>query len=275
MTAGNDEDGVLAYRPHAPRSMIPLPVAMAGAILLLAVSALALMRLPVSAGGERSALALLLFGLGAMVVLGALAAWVVAEIGLARAAPATTARPAVAMSAFIGSEIVFFAAFFAVYLYYAADPEIAGLSAWPPASARPPAAWGGPLVNTLVLLASGVAVAVSHGALLRGYSRVARLCLAGAIALGITFLALQAREYGLSPLRYEDGIYPSLFYLATGFHGFHVAIGLVMLAVCVARIGSGRLHLQRHFGFEAAVWYWHFVDAVWLVLFAVFYVWVS
>jgi cytochrome c oxidase subunit 3 len=253
---------------------IPLPAAMAGSLLLLALGALAFMRLPLAANGTRGVAALLLLSLGVAAVLSALTTWVFRTIWAADRATGATQSPRVAMFAFIASEIVFFAAFFWVYLYYAIDPEIAGMTAWPPAAARPPAAWGGPLINTAILLSSGVAVAGAYDLLLRGSDRTAQLCLMGAIGLGLIFLALQGREYWLSPLHYQDGIYPSLFYIATGFHGLHVVIGLVMIGVCVVRLRGGKFDPQRHFGFEAAVWYWHFVDAVWLILFAVFYVWV-
>jgi cytochrome c oxidase subunit 3 len=97
--------------------------------------------------------------------------------------------------------------------------------------------------------------------------------LAVAIALGLAFLGLQAREFLLATFGYRDGVYPSVFFLATGFHGLHVLIGVCLLAVCLARVLANALAAPGSFGFDAAVWYWHFVDAVWLLLFAVFYAW--
>jgi cytochrome c oxidase subunit 3 len=188
------------------------------------------------------------------------------------AAKPDTLGPRIAMLAFVASEVLFFSAFFAAYFYYAGDPEVAGLTAWPPAAARPLDAWGGPLLNTALLLSSGAAVAIAHQAMLTGRKESTQLCLGAAIALGLGFLVLQGREYWLSHLHYGDGVYPSLFFLTTGFHGVHVVVGLAMLAVSLARVRDGRLDPQRQFGFEASVWYWHFVDAVWLVLFAVLYV---
>lgn len=271
MTADDRSGRARGLGAGAVLSAIPLPAAMAGSILLLALCALAFMRLPLAAGGTLGTTAPVLLVLGAASALAMLAAWVVRSIGTGRTTAVATVSPRVAMLAFIVSEIMFFAAFFTVYITYAADPEVSGTTAWPGAAMRPPAAWGGPLVNTLVLLTSGVAVAGAHEAWLRGKDRTAQLCLMAAVSLGGAFLLLQGREYALSPLHYEDGIYPSLFYITTGFHSLHVAVGLAMLAICVARLRGGGFDPQRHFGFEAAVWYWHFVDAVWLIVFAVFY----
>jgi cytochrome c oxidase subunit 3 len=274
MTLDNESDGGRGRRLVKALSSVALPPIAAGSVLLLAVSALAFMRLPLAPGGGRSLVALLLLGIGGAAALGAIVAWVIGTSTASGGSPSRASIARFALFAFIASEIMFFAAYFAVYLYYAADTEVAGLTAWPPPGARPPAAWGGPLLNTLILLVTGAAVARAHDAGLRGSTTTALLCLLCAIALGLAFLGLQGREYWLSQLRFQDGIYPSLFYLTTGFHAFHVAVGLAMLAVSATRLLGSRFDPRRHFGFEASVWYWHFVDAVWLMLFAVFYVWV-
>ncbi len=111
----------------------------------------------------------------------------------------------------------------------------------------------------------------AHQALLSGKRKRAVVILAITVALGAAFLGLQAREYWLTTFSYRDGAFASLFFIATGFHGLHVSIGATFLFVCLVLIRSGALTQRRHFAFEAAVWYWHFVDVVWLMLFLVFY----
>ena len=93
------------------------------------------------------------------------------------------------------------------------------------------------------------------------------------VLLGVIFTVLQAFEYSHAPFSFKDGIYPSVFFMATGFHGFHVIVGTIFLAVCLVRAIKGQFTPEKHFGFEAAAWYWHFVDVVWLFLFAVIYWW--
>jgi cytochrome c oxidase subunit 3 len=177
------------------------------------------------------------------------------------------------MVAFIASEIAFFAALFAVYLQFAVYPEIAGSSSWPPSPMRPDDPWGGPLLNTIILLISGVCVAAAHDWLLKGRWRLSAILLVVAICLGSTFICLQIREFSLASQGFRDGVYPSVFFLATGFHGLHVIIGTLLLSVAAYRVG--RAYSLADVGFlpTAAAWYWHFVDAVWLLLFAVFYAW--
>ncbi|KAI5913251.1 cytochrome c oxidase subunit 3 [Thauera sp. 2A1] len=198
------------------------------------------------------------------------------------------------MGWFIFSEVMFFAAFFGA-LFYARVLSVPWLSsgdnaallwngfsgAWPTAGPyaadpfTPMAAWGIPAINTLILLTSGVTLTFAHYGLLNGKRGQLKLGLAVTILLGAIFLALQAYEYihayEALNLRLESGIYGSTFYLLTGFHGMHVTVGAIMLTVMLFRTFAGHFSPEHHFGFEAAAWYWHFVDVVWLLLFVVVY----
>jgi len=133
--------------------------------------------------------------------------------------------------------------------------------------------WGLPLVNTLILLLSGTTVTWAHHALLENNRRGLIWGLVCTVVLGILFTACQAYEYGHAAFKYADHIYGATFFMATGFHGAHVIIGTIFLAVCLLRALKGHFSPKQHFGFEAAAWYWHFVDVVWLFLFACIYVW--
>jgi cytochrome c oxidase subunit 3 len=133
--------------------------------------------------------------------------------------------------------------------------------------------WGIPLVNTLILLSSGCTVTWAHHALLKGDRRGLVLGLVLTVILGMIFTALQAYEYQHAAFSYAGHIYGSTFFMATGFHGAHVIIGTIFLLVCLLRAIGGAFTPKQHFGFEAAAWYWHFVDVVWLFLFACIYVW--
>ena len=128
-------------------------------------------------------------------------------------------------------------------------------------------------LTRLILLVSGVCVAASHDWLLKGRWRRSAVGLAIAITLGIVFIGLQLREFGLAQQSFRDGIYPSIFFLATGFHGLHVMIGTMLLSIYLYRVIQARSADGVGFIATAASWYWHFVDAVWLLLFAVFYAW--
>jgi heme/copper-type cytochrome/quinol oxidase subunit 3 len=134
-----------------------------------------------------------------------------------------------------------------------------------------PSPWGLALFNTLVLLLSGAAVTWSHYSLRVGDRFNSLLALLVTIALGITFTASQLYEYYEVTFQISDGIFGSCFFLATGFHGFHVIMGTVFLIVCALRHYFHQFTVEHHFGFEAAIWYWHFVDVVWLFLFISIY----
>jgi cytochrome c oxidase subunit III len=133
--------------------------------------------------------------------------------------------------------------------------------------------WGLPLVNTLILLTSGTTVTAAHHALLENNRKGLIWGLAATVLLGLIFTTCQAWEYLHGGFPFGGHIYGSVFFMATGFHGFHVIIGTIFLAVCLYRAMNGAFTPKQHFGFEAAAWYWHFVDVVWLFLFAAIYVW--
>jgi cytochrome c oxidase subunit 3 len=198
-----------------------------------------------------------------------------------------------AMSWFIFSEVMFFAAFFGA-LWYARQYSIPWLgdldnknlwpdfaAHWPTAGPYRPAeftameAWGIPAINTLLLLSSGVTVTWAHWALKKGDRRNLIFGLALTIILGLTFLMLQGFEYFHAyselNLKLSTGVFGSTFFLLTGFHGFHVTLGVTMLTVILFRSEAGHFTPDHHFGFEAVSWYWHFVDVVWLLLFVFVY----
>ncbi|MEL6529069.1 MAG: cytochrome c oxidase subunit 3 [Pseudomonadota bacterium] len=130
-----------------------------------------------------------------------------------------------------------------------------------------------PLLNTLILLCSGTTVTWAHHALIHGDREGLKQGLWATIALGVLFSAIQAYEYSIAPFAFGGNTYSSAFYMATGFHGFHVLIGTIFLGVCLYRAYIGHFTPRQHFGFEAAAWYWHFVDVVWLFLFIAVYIW--
>ena len=181
------------------------------------------------------------------------------------------------MTLFITSEVMFFVGFFWAFFHYAIFPEhVLGIanSTWPPPGIHTFEAFRVPFLNTMILLLSGVTVTWAHHALLVNDRKNLILGLGITVALGLTFTSLQAMEYSEAPFHFSGGgIYPSVFFLATGFHGFHVIVGTCFLFVCFLRARAGGFTPQQHFGFEAAAWYWHFVDVVWLFLFCFIYVW--
>jgi len=177
------------------------------------------------------------------------------------------------MILFIASEVMFFVAWFWAYFNSALFPHDVGLKAWPPEGIVTFDPWHIPLLNTLILLTSGTTVTWAHHAIQTGNQRDAVRGLALTVILGMCFTALQAYEYGHAAFAYAGNVYGATFFMATGFHGFHVIVGTIFLSVCLVRAMRGHFTPERHFGFEAAAWYWHFVDVVWLFLFASIYVW--
>ncbi|MFZ1908598.1 MAG: cytochrome c oxidase subunit 3 [Burkholderiales bacterium] len=198
------------------------------------------------------------------------------------------------MSWFIFSEVMFFAGFFGALFYtrVLSVPDLASLQSqallWPNFTAHWPSAgpaftqkfspmeaWGLPAVNTLLLLSSGVTVTIAHWALKENKRGMLSLFLFFTVALGALFLAFQATEYGHAyhslNLKLTTGVYGSTFFMLTGFHGFHVTLGAIMLTVILVRCLKGHFKPDHHFAFEAVAWYWHFVDVVWLGLFIFVY----
>lgn len=185
------------------------------------------------------------------------------------------------MILFIASEVMFFVAWFWAYFstaFYPADihqvvrGDLLG-HMWPPAGIETFDPWHLPLLNTLILLTSGTTVTWAHHALLENNREGLKWGLICTIILGATFTCVQAYEYSHATFNYSGHIYGATFFMATGFHGFHVLIGTIFLAVCLARALAGQFTPTQHLGFEFAAWYWHFVDVVWLFLFACIYVW--
>jgi cytochrome c oxidase subunit 3 len=180
------------------------------------------------------------------------------------------------MMLFIASEVMFFVAFFWAYFHFALYPEhVSGAAKhiWPPEGIHTFDPWHLPFLNTMILLLSGCTVTWAHHALIEGDRKGLVWGLTITVLLGLSFTFFQAVEYSDAPFAFVGGgVYPSTFFLATGFHGFHVIVGTIFLAVCLFRARAGGFTPQRHFGFEAAAWYWHFVDVVWLFLFVGIYV---
>lgn len=177
------------------------------------------------------------------------------------------------MVLFIISEVCFFAAFFGAYFYAALFPTEATGFQWPPKGIMTLDPFDLPYLNTLVLLLSGAVLTWSHLDLIEGELSKASTKLLLTVLLGLAFTIVQAYEYHHASFALKDGIYPSNFFLTTGFHGVHVIIGTVFLAVIWLRMRWGQILPKDHMGFEAAAWYWHFVDAVWLFLFVFVYIW--
>ncbi len=179
------------------------------------------------------------------------------------------------MILFIVSEVMFFFAFFWAFFHSSLAPTIEIGSIWPPETIYP-FKWNEiPLLNTLILLSSGCTVTWAHHAITLGLRYEAICALILTIIFAVIFTALQVFEYNEASFNISDGIYGSTFYMATGFHGFHVIIGTLFLTVCLFRLIKYHFTTTHHFGFEAAAWYWHFVDVVWLFLFISIYWWSS
>lgn len=176
------------------------------------------------------------------------------------------------MALFICSEVMFFVAFF--WAYFASAIYPVG-NVWPPQGVQTFDPFDLPFVMTLILLLSGCTVTFAHHALQEGRQKDAVQALGLTVGLGVLFSCFQMYEYSHAHFTFKDGIYPSTFFMATGFHGFHVIVGTIFLAVCWWRTAKGHFTPESHFGFEAAAWYWHFVDVVWLFLFTSIYWWGS
>ncbi|MBV8594435.1 MAG: cytochrome c oxidase subunit 3 [Caulobacteraceae bacterium] len=233
-----------------------------------------------------------LMAIGALGVIVTMVAWwtdVVREANHGDHTPVVSIGLRYGMILFIASEVMFFVAWFWIFFEMALFHDARALSPiedvrnawahWPPKGIETVPAFQLPLVNTLTLLLSGTTVTWAHHALQTGDRRGAKIGLALTIALGVLFTSIQAYEYnhilteGLfySPESANAGLYGSSFFMATGFHGFHVIVGTIFLIVCLFRLMGGGFTPTQHFGLEAAAWYWQFVDVVWLFLFAFLY----
>ncbi|MCG6113722.1 MAG: cytochrome c oxidase subunit 3 [Mesorhizobium sp.] len=187
------------------------------------------------------------------------------------------------MIMFIASEVMFFVAWFwaffdaSLFAGEAAQVDRVAYTGgiWPPQGIEVLDPWHLPLYNTIILLLSGTTVTWAHHALLHDDRKGLIWGLGLTVALAILFTGVQAYEYMVAPFSFSGSIYGATFFMSTGFHGFHVVIGMLFLLVCLLRAMAGHFTAKQHFGFEAAAWYWHFVDVVWLFLFVSIYVWAS
>jgi cytochrome c oxidase subunit III len=278
----------------------PWPILASVGALVMAIGAIVWMRSTNFHGGEGlfglKGPAMFLVGFGSVVAVSYF--WwrdVVREAHKGDHTPVVALHLRYGMIMFIASEVMFFVAWFWAYFDASLFPgatwvlenstQIVGMTernaltggVWPPKpgegfkSTFDP--WGLPLVNTLILLLSGTTVTWAHHALLQNDRKGLIAGLSLTVVLGMMFTALQAYEYGHANFNFAGHIYGSTFFMATGFHGAHVIIGTIFLFVCLMRAIKGDFTPKQHFGFEAAAWYWHFVDVVWLFLFACIYVW--
>jgi len=185
------------------------------------------------------------------------------------------------MIMFIASEVMFFVAWFWAYFDVALFPgdaiqferaELTG-GVWPPEGIKTFNPWHLPLFGTLILLTSGTTVTWAHHAMIENDRQSVKWGLWLTVLLGVAFSFVQAYEYITAYFGFSGHIYGATFFMATGFHGAHVIIGTIFLAVCLWRVYLGHFTPKQHLGFEFAAWYWHFVDVVWIFLFASIYVW--
>ena len=225
-----------------------------------------------------------LFALGVLIVLATMFLWwkdVIREADAGDHTKVVQIHLRYGMILFIASEVMFFVAWFWAYfnvslfpgdtIQYLRAESIGG--EWPPAGIQTFNPWHLPFLNTMILLTSGTTVTWAHHALLHNDRKGLVQGLALTVVLGILFTTLQIYEYGNAGFGFSGNIYGATFFMATGFHGFHVLVGTIFLTVCLLRAMRGHFTENNHIGFEAAAWYWHFVDVVWLFLFAGIYVW--
>nr|YP_001552157.1 cytochrome c oxidase subunit III [Nothopuga sp. 1 LP-2008]ABS71892.1 cytochrome c oxidase subunit III [Nothopuga sp. 1 LP-2008] len=177
------------------------------------------------------------------------------------------------MIMFITSEVFFFVSFFWAFFHSSLSPAIDIGASWPPTGIIPFNPFQIPLLNTIILLSSGVSITWTHHSIMeKNYSSSIK-SLAVTIFLGLYFIMIQAMEYHEAPFSIADSVYGSTFFMATGFHGLHVIIGTLFLIITFSRLMKMHFSSHHHFGFEAAAWYWHFVDVVWLFLYISIYWW--
>ncbi len=271
---------ITGQQPHQYHLVNPSPWPIIGAIGLFCLTLGSAMTFHAKAGGK------LLLAMGIVLILFTMFRWwsdVIKE-SIADKAHTSPVRRGLrmGMGLFILSEVMFFAAFFGSFFKASIFPVgildgvwVVKEGIWPPAGLKTFDPWDLPFMNTLILLLSGTTVTWAHHALMHGDRKGLIQGLACTVLLGISFTSLQAFEYHHAPFAFKQGIYPSNFFMATGFHGFHVIIGTIFLITCLIRARKGQFTPENHLGFEFAAWYWHFVDVVWLFLFVCIYWWGS
>ena len=227
-----------------------------------------------------------IFYIGLAIVLYTMFGWwrdVVREANRGDHTPVVQLHLRYGMILFIASEVMFFVAWFWAFFDASLYPNEASQvlraeytgGQWPPQGIEVLDPLHLPLYNTIILLLSGTTVTWAHHALLHDDRKGLVWGLVMTVALGVLFSFVQVYEYSVAPFDFKNSIYGATFFMATGFHGFHVLIGTIFLLVCLIRAMRGHFTAKQHFGFEAAAWYWHFVDVVWLFLFFCIYVWAS
>ncbi|MDE3016843.1 MAG: cytochrome c oxidase subunit 3 [Pseudomonadota bacterium] len=266
----------MSHQTHPYHLVNPSPWPALAATALLMTTLGTAMFLHQKTGGIFLAIA------GVALVLYCMFAWwrdVIHEARIEKAHTAEVSRGLRAgMALFITSEVLFFAAFFWAFFNASTLPKLPltdvwaiAPGIWPPAGIHPFDPFHLPFLNTLILLLSGSTVTWAHYAVLQNNRKETIQALWCTVILGLSFTACQAFEYTHAAFGFRDTIYATTFFMATGFHGFHVIVGTIFLAVCLGRAYKGQLTPKQHLGFEFAAWYWHFVDVVWLFLFTFIY----
>jgi len=257
---------------HEYHILPPSPWPLIGSMSALVLAAGAIMWMHKAVAGPY------VFGLGMTALLATFFGWwrqVVIEANSGAHTPVVSLHLRYGMILFIASEVMFFVGWFWAWFDFSLFPatieSIGGV--WPPKSIEVIDPFAFPLLNTLILLCSGTTVTYAHHALIHGDRQGLKTGLWATIVLGVLFSSIQAYEYLHAPFPFAGLNYGASFYMATGFHGFHVIVGTIFLIVCLVRTYRGDFTPRQHFGFEAAAWYWHFVDVVWLFLFISIYVW--
>jgi len=274
-------------KTHQYHILPPSAWPLMGAMSSLVLAGGAVMWMHKTAGGGA------VFGVGLALILATFYLWwrdVVREAHAGDHTPVVSLHLRYGMILFIASEVMFFVGWFWSWFNFSLFPAAVGVTAgeagakaavtvgevapqWPPKGLEVIDPFSFPLLNTLILLCSGTTVTYAHHALIHGDRRGLIRGLWATIILGAIFSSIQAYEYMHAPFGFAGTNYGAAFYMSTGFHGFHVLVGTIFLAVCLARAYKGHFTPRQHFGFEAAAWYWHFVDVVWLFLFVTVYVW--
>jgi cytochrome c oxidase subunit 3 len=179
----------------------------------------------------------------------------------------------IGMLLFILSEVFFFVSFFWAFYDASLSPTVELGLTWPPKGISPLSVYSVPLLNTVILLTRGITVTWAHHSIINNFFLKSVVRLAFTVILGVYFLFMQWVEYNEASFSFADGVYGSTFFLATGFHGIHVIVGTSFLFYVFILLLTSKLLFNHHFSFEAAAWYWHFVDVVWLILFVRIYYW--
>jgi len=266
---------------HEYHILPPSPWPLIGAFAALIMAAGAIMWMHSYAYGGT------VFFLGVAGVLFTMYSWwsdVIREAHAGDHTPVVSLHLRYGMILFIASEVMFFVGWFWAWFDFSLFPVplevkdgvtsvIEGAAQWPPKGLEVIDPFAFPLLNTMILLCSGTTVTWAHHALIHGDREGLKKGLWLTIILGLLFSSIQAYEYVHAPFPFKGLNYGASFFMATGFHGFHVIVGTIFLTVCLIRAYRGDFTPRQHFGFEAAAWYWHFVDVVWLFLFISIYVW--